>query len=496
MGQGTPANISHWSKAWRSKAWRSKTWWPKARAPLFVATVFGVAALAQVSANAANDRSIDIYNIHTKESLSVTYKRDGRFIPSAMSQINTLMRDWRVDKTITIDPALIDLIWELRRDLGSTKPARLISGHRSERTNNMLRRRRGGQAKRSLHIVGKAMDVYFPGVPLKKLRNAALVKQTGGVGYYPRSGTPFVHIDTGRFRHWPRIPEQQLAAILKGSPAPRIRVASKQPKTARKAPLVLASVAAQQPTPLAPPPATKPVQRRWGESWLTPTRRVSPQPRRKPQATTVVAQNGSAELPLGVVTAYARPDRAGANSALTAMIEGTPTALPDLLANPGLMRELSDQAPGSQIQMPTALGAPKPMAPPAAAPIVTASLAPDLAPPNRPSLVATQAPALATPRQPASGRIFATSPFAQPFQQRFDAAPRVISGMIGKPASTHTKIFKGQLFATKVLYTFSIADQPGYLVASDVRVALAPPEDDTPVLVALAKRAYAWLTGG
>ncbi len=78
----------------------------------------------------------------------------------------------------------------------------------------MLRRTRGGQAKRSQHILGKAMDIYFPDVPLKKLRYSALVRQQGGVGYYPTSAIPFVHVDTGRVRHWPRLPRYELALLF------------------------------------------------------------------------------------------------------------------------------------------------------------------------------------------------------------------------------------------------------------------------------------------
>jgi hypothetical protein len=34
------------------------------------------------------------------------------------------------------------------------------------------------------------------------------------VGYYPTSGVPFVHVDTGHVRMWPRIPRQELAALF------------------------------------------------------------------------------------------------------------------------------------------------------------------------------------------------------------------------------------------------------------------------------------------
>ena len=49
---------------------------------------------------------------------------------------------------------------------------------------------------------------------MKTLRNSALVQEWGGVGYYPTSGVPFVHVDTGHVRMWPRIPRQELAALF------------------------------------------------------------------------------------------------------------------------------------------------------------------------------------------------------------------------------------------------------------------------------------------
>ena len=52
------------------------------------------------------------------------------------------------------------------------------------------------------------MDFYIPGVSLKKLRDAGLRAQVGGVGYYPRSGSPFVHLDVGSVRAWPRMSRQ------------------------------------------------------------------------------------------------------------------------------------------------------------------------------------------------------------------------------------------------------------------------------------------------
>ncbi len=162
----------------------------------------------------ADERTIEIHNIHTNENISIVYKRDGKFVPEALEKLNYFMRDWRKNETIKIDPDLFDLIWEIHRELGSKKPVDLICGHRSESTNEMLRRTRGGQARRSMHITGQAADIQFPDISAKQLRNSALIQERGGVGYYPTSAIPFVHVDTGRVRYWPRIPRQELAILF------------------------------------------------------------------------------------------------------------------------------------------------------------------------------------------------------------------------------------------------------------------------------------------
>lgn len=162
----------------------------------------------------AEDRTISMYNIHTQERITVTFKRDGKYVPEGLQQLNHFMRDWRRNMEIKMDPALIDLIWELHEELGSKEPVHLICGYRSSATNENLRRTVGGQARNSRHITGQASDLMFPDVPLKQLRYSALIRERGGVGYYPASGLPFVHVDTGNVRHWPRMPRPELAVLF------------------------------------------------------------------------------------------------------------------------------------------------------------------------------------------------------------------------------------------------------------------------------------------
>lgn len=163
-------------------------------------------------------RTLSLYHIHTKESLTITYMVDGRYVPSAMKKINYLMRDWRRNSVIRIDPKTIDLMYELHADLGSKAPIHIVCGYRSPRTNSFLKRVGRNVAKHSQHMGGKAIDIYFPDVPTIKIRNSALARQVGGVGYYRSAGGPtgFLHIDSGNVRHWgPAISSRQWASVIR-----------------------------------------------------------------------------------------------------------------------------------------------------------------------------------------------------------------------------------------------------------------------------------------
>lgn len=179
--------------------------------PLVAAAGF----LAMTSGNASADtRSLKLYNLHTHEKTEIVYKRNGRYDQAGLKKLNHFLRDWRRNEPITMDPRLMDLVWEAYRASGSRDYIHVICGYRAPATNSMLRSRSKGVAQKSQHVLGKAMDFYIPGVPLKKLRDIGLKMQGGGVGYYPTSGSPFVHMDIGNVRHWPGISRQELARVF------------------------------------------------------------------------------------------------------------------------------------------------------------------------------------------------------------------------------------------------------------------------------------------
>jgi uncharacterized protein YcbK (DUF882 family) len=178
-----------------------------------LAAVLGLSA-DRIVASPPGERTISFFHIHTKETLTVTYKKDGQYIPDAMKKIDWVLRDWRKNQSVRMDPKTIDIIWEMHQELGSQQPIHIISGYRSPATNAMLRRTRGGQASKSQHMTGRAVDFTFPDVPLKRMRYSALVRERGGVGYYPTSGIPFIHVDSAGVRAWPRVPRMELALLF------------------------------------------------------------------------------------------------------------------------------------------------------------------------------------------------------------------------------------------------------------------------------------------
>ena len=178
------------------------------------AALIAVVGAAQVVVAQVGERTISLYNIHTKETVTVAYKKGGKYIEAGLERVNHALRDHRRNETTKMDPELVDLLWEMHSELGSKEPIHIISGYRSKATNEQLRRTVGGQASESRHILGKAADVHFPDVPVKNLRYSALVREKGGVGYYPTSAIPFVHVDTDRVRAWPRLPRYELALLF------------------------------------------------------------------------------------------------------------------------------------------------------------------------------------------------------------------------------------------------------------------------------------------
>lgn len=146
------------------------------------------------------DKTIKLYNIHTGEHLKATFWSKDHYVLSEFEKINYFLRDFRTGEVQPIDHKLLDLLYSIHLIRDTNKAFKVISGYRSPKTNQMLRKRSEGVAKNSFHLKAQAIDINLPGTQLKDLKKLAVFLRRGGVGYYPRSG--FMHIDTGPIRYW------------------------------------------------------------------------------------------------------------------------------------------------------------------------------------------------------------------------------------------------------------------------------------------------------
>lgn len=162
----------------------------------------------------AGDRTLYLYHTHTQETGRFTFKRNGQYDQAVLRQLNVFLADWRTKEPTKMDPALFDLLWTVYQEVGASQPINIVSSYRAPATNAALRKKSSGVAENSQHMKGKAIDFFIPGIKLSVLRETVMRHQVGGIGYYPTSGSPFVHADTGSVRAWPRMTRAQLKQVF------------------------------------------------------------------------------------------------------------------------------------------------------------------------------------------------------------------------------------------------------------------------------------------
>jgi uncharacterized protein YcbK (DUF882 family) len=161
---------------------------------------WGDRQLSWIRPKLITERSLSFRHRHTDESLNTVYYANGRYIPSALQEVDWLLRDFRSDSVKEIDERLLDLLYAVRQRLETEQPFEIYSAYRSPETNALLRREGWGVARNSLHMQGMAIDIGLPGREARDIANCALSLQRGGVGIYRRS--TFVHLDVGEVRTW------------------------------------------------------------------------------------------------------------------------------------------------------------------------------------------------------------------------------------------------------------------------------------------------------
>lgn len=123
-------------------------------------------------------------------------------------RFSALLADRVTGERHAFDPRLLDLLRSLARNHPGAR-IELVSGYRSAKLNETMRKKGHHVASHSQHSLGHACDfrIVLPG-DSRGLDPRGLEKEirdlgwTGGVGVYPLSSDWFVHADVGKNRHW------------------------------------------------------------------------------------------------------------------------------------------------------------------------------------------------------------------------------------------------------------------------------------------------------
>ena len=144
-------------------------------------------------------RSLWLVRKETNEQINANYFRYGKPDPDAYAKICVLLRDVRAKQATVMDQELLDSLFLIQSWLnrnGYRQPMVVNSGYRTEKTNNSIE----GAARNSLHLQGRAADIWVPGLSTQSLQKLAASFERGGVGCYPAKN--FIHVDSGAFRQW------------------------------------------------------------------------------------------------------------------------------------------------------------------------------------------------------------------------------------------------------------------------------------------------------
>jgi uncharacterized protein YcbK (DUF882 family) len=146
-------------------------------------------------------RTIVVRHPWDGDAAHVVYRRGAVYQDGAMREIASVFRDRRSGAVHPVEPALVDLLWDLRAALGLPEdhPIHIVSGYRSSAT-NASSRRKSRAAANSLHMEGRAADIRIPGVTGAVVARAARDLGRGGWAHY--RGSDHVHVDTGPVRTW------------------------------------------------------------------------------------------------------------------------------------------------------------------------------------------------------------------------------------------------------------------------------------------------------
>lgn len=145
--------------------------------------------------------TLELKNVHTDEEINFFIPKSLAVSSAAISKFDHICRDWRYNQITKMDRQLLSILAKIcEESVDEEKPisVEILSGFRTPKTNEMLRRQSNLVAKNSYHKIGKALDFRLPGINGKRVKASAELNAYGGLGVYKN----FIHIDTGPQRRW------------------------------------------------------------------------------------------------------------------------------------------------------------------------------------------------------------------------------------------------------------------------------------------------------
>jgi uncharacterized protein YcbK (DUF882 family) len=137
-----------------------------------------------------------LFNVHTGEAIPLSSSEP------KLDRFCDTLADRATSTKTSLDPRLLELL----RQVALRHPGariELVSGFRSPKFNEMLRKKGHRVASHSQHSLGHAVDFRVIGLTPPELRRELLaIGWEGGIGQYVGTTDLFVHADVGPKRAW------------------------------------------------------------------------------------------------------------------------------------------------------------------------------------------------------------------------------------------------------------------------------------------------------
>jgi uncharacterized protein YcbK (DUF882 family) len=144
----------------------------------------------------AVDTWATLVNVHTGDVLALSADD-----PSTGS-FDRVLRDRTTGTVAELDVRLLELLRQVARRHPGAR-IELVSGYRSPKLNEMLRKKGHRVASHSQHVLGHAVDFRVIGLTPGELRaELVALEWPGGIGRYDDPADAFVHADVGPKRAW------------------------------------------------------------------------------------------------------------------------------------------------------------------------------------------------------------------------------------------------------------------------------------------------------